>query len=122
MIRVESEETQDYVGGDAGNQPGRSRGISHRAECPWRATRIHLFLRQRCSEKAVRYWQFASVVVEKGEDDHTVNKCQHFYNERTVGTARQAKVEIRGNRKQSWKRKHIVGECGKLLDMNNLLM
>ena len=74
------------------------------------------FCDNRCSEKAVRYWQFASVV---GEEAHTVNLCQHCYNERTVGTARQAEVEIRGNRKQSWERKHIVGECGKLLEMSN---
>ena len=31
---------------DAGNQPGRSREIRLRAECPQRATRINLFLRQ----------------------------------------------------------------------------
>ena len=70
---------------DAGNQPGRSRGISLCAECPQRATRINLFLcDNRCSDKAVRYWQFASVVVEEGGEAHTVNLSQQCWNEQKV--------------------------------------
>ena len=38
----------------------------------------------RCSEKAVRYWQFASVVVEEGGEARTVNLCQQCYHERLV--------------------------------------
>ena len=34
-ICVESEETQDYVSENSGNQPGRSRGNGHRAKRPW---------------------------------------------------------------------------------------
>ena len=37
-----------------------------------------------CSEKAVRHWQFASVVVEEGGEANTVNLCQQCYNERRV--------------------------------------
>ena len=37
----------------------------------------------RCSDKAVRYWQCASAVVEEcGE--HTINTCQQCYNEQLV--------------------------------------
>ena len=44
VIRVESEENQRLRLWDAGNQSGRSKGSSLCAECPQRATRIHLFL------------------------------------------------------------------------------
>ena len=36
----------------------------------------------RCSDKALRFWQFASVVVDDGEESYTVNLCQQCYNER----------------------------------------
>ena len=35
----------------------------------------------RCSDKALRFWQFASVVVEDGKESHTGNLCQQCYNE-----------------------------------------
>ena len=89
---------------DAGNQPGRGRGVSLRAECPQRTTRINLFCDNRCSEKAVRYWQFASVVVEKGEEAHTVNLCQHCYNEHMV---QQSKPRL-----HSWQWRAVVEKKG----------
>ena len=46
----------------------------------------------RCSEKAVRYWQTASVVVEEGGEAHTVNVCQQCYNEQSV---QQGKLLLR---------------------------
>ena len=46
VIRVKSEETQNYARETLAIRPGRSRGISFCAECPQRATRINLFLRQ----------------------------------------------------------------------------
>ena len=39
------------------------------------------FCDNRCSDKAVRYWQFASVVVEEGGEARTKNLCQQCYNE-----------------------------------------
>ena len=35
----------------------------------------------RCRDKAPRFWQFASVVVEDGKEAHTVNLCQQCYDE-----------------------------------------
>ena len=35
----------------------------------------------RCSDRALRFWQFTSVVVDDGEEVHTVNLCQQCYNE-----------------------------------------
>ena len=36
----------------------------------------------RCSEKAVRFWKFASVVVDHVKESYTVNLCQQYDNER----------------------------------------
>ena len=47
----------------------------------------------RCSEKAIRYLQTASMVVEKGGESRTINSCQQCYNEK-VGAARQTATEI----------------------------
>ena len=42
------------------------------------------FCDNRCSEKAVGYWQFASVVVEEGGEAPTVNLRQQCHNEQMV--------------------------------------
>ena len=36
----------------------------------------------RCSDKDLRFWQFASVVVDDVEESYTVNLCQQCYNGR----------------------------------------
>ena len=36
----------------------------------------------RCSDKALRFWQVASVVVDDVKESCTVNLCQQCYNER----------------------------------------
>ena len=71
----------------------------------------------RCTEKAVRYWQFASVVVEEGGEAHTINLRQQCYNEQFV---QQGKPRL-----EMWQwigvveKKHIVGECRSLWEMSN---
>ena len=35
----------------------------------------------RCSDKALRFWQFASVVVEDGKESYTADLCRQCYNE-----------------------------------------
>ena len=64
MIRLESEETQDYV---CEIQTISPEG----AEDP-----APYFCDNQCSEKAVIYWQFASVVVDEGGEARTVKLCQ----------------------------------------------
>ena len=84
MIWVESEETQDYVRGMLAISPEEAEELafvpSPRSE-PRGATQ---FCDNLCSEKAVRYWQFASVVVEEGGEARTVNLCQQCYHERLM--------------------------------------
>ena len=38
----------------------------------------------RCSEKGIRYWQIAAMVVEGGGEAYTINLCQQCYNEQLV--------------------------------------
>ena len=54
----------------------------------------------RCSDKALRFWQFASVVVEDGKESHTGNLCQQCYNESwTVkGLALFEELAVEGSR------------------------
>ena len=76
MIRVESEETQDYVCEMPTISPEEAEecAIVPSALCEPRGA-IY-FCDNRCSEKAVRYWQSASMVVEEGGEAYTVNLCQ----------------------------------------------
>ena len=77
VVRVESVQTQDYVretlaisqeeAEEMGFVPsvlGETRGTIY-----W-------------SEKAIRYWQIASMVVEEGCEAHTINLCQQCHNEK----------------------------------------
>ena len=38
----------------------------------------------RCSEKGIRYWQIAAMVVEEDGEAYTINLCQQCYNEQLV--------------------------------------
>ena len=65
----------------------------------------------RCSDKALRFWQFASVVVDDVEESYTVNLCQQCYNERLTAQGRaplkswrwKAVVEKKAHRGRLWK-------------------
>ena len=77
VTRVESGETQDYVCGMlATSQEEAEEGAFSE---PRGST---YFCDNRCSEKAIRYWQLAPVVVEGGGE--AVNLCQQCYNEQRV--------------------------------------
>ena len=49
----------------------------------------HYWRDNRCSEKAIRYWQAASMVVEEGGEAHTTNLCQQCYNEKLAQQGKQ---------------------------------
>ena len=80
IIRVESEETQDYV--------REAKGTDQEAEemsfVP-SATSVPqkpLFrCDNQCSEKTLSFWQLASVVIKEGEESYITNLCQKCYNE-----------------------------------------
>ena len=64
VIRVESEETQDYV-------------------------RETLAADNRCSNQAVRFLQIASMVIEEGGEARTFNLCKLCYNAKLVQQVKQ---------------------------------
>ena len=81
MIRVESEETQDYVGESLNlsrEEAGEKSFVPSALSIPRGPT---FWCDSRCSDKALRFWQFASVVVEDGKEAYTINLCQQCYNE-----------------------------------------
>ena len=65
----------------------------------------------RCSDKALRFWQFASVVVGDGEEVSTVNLCQQCHNEsltaQGLATLKnwqwKAVVEMNAHRGRLWR-------------------
>ena len=108
--RVEPEETQDYVRETLaiGQEEAEEMGFVPSAL----GIRGYIYVcDNRCSDKAILYWQIASVVVEGGGEAHTVNLCQQCYNERLEqqGKPRQklwqwkASVEKRAHRGRIWK-------------------
>ena len=92
MIRVESEETQDYVCGMLAISRGEAEEFAFVSSALSEPRGSIYFCDSRCSEKAVRYWQFASVVVEEGGEAHTINFVSAML-QRADGAARQAEVE-----------------------------
>ena len=44
---------------------------------------------RRRSEKAIRYWQIASMVVEEGGEAHTINLCQQCYSAKLMQQGKQ---------------------------------
>ena len=65
----------------------------------------------RCSDKALTLWQFASVVVDDVKEAHTINLCQQCYNESLTAQGQgllkswlwKAVVEQRAHRGRLWK-------------------
>ena len=68
VIRVESEETQDYV------RESLNLSLDEAEEMSFVPSAISIprgplfWCDNRCSDKALRFWQFASVLVETGEE------------------------------------------------------
>ena len=77
MIRVESEETQDHVRESLNLSRRKISFVQRAISIPQRPM---CCCDNRCSDKAFRFLQFASVVVEDGEEAHTVNLCQRKFN------------------------------------------
>ena len=80
VIRVESEETQDYV------KEGRSTEHEEEEERTFVPSAVSVPLKplfrcdNQCSEKTLSYWQLASVVVNDGDEACTTNLCPMCFN------------------------------------------
>ena len=124
-MRVESEETQDYVRQSLSLSQEEAEEISF-VPSALSITRGPVFwCGNRCSNKALRFWQFASVVVDDGEEAYTINLSQQCHNE-TLTTEAGA-VEVLavegsgGTESASWQIVEHVGkgtslykECGSI--------
>ena len=80
VIRVESEETQDYV------REEKSTEFEEEEERSFIPSAVSVPLKPlfRCdkqrSEKTLSYWQLASVVLNEGNEAYTTNLCQKCFN------------------------------------------
>ena len=84
FIRVESEETQDYV--TEANDMDREEG-EETSFVPSAISVPEKPLSRRDnqrSENTLSFWQLASVVIKEGEESYTTNFCQKCYNELQV--------------------------------------
>ena len=74
VIRVESEETQDHVRESLNLSQEEAEALSFVPSAISIPRGPTFRCDNRCSDKAIRFWQFASVVVGDGEEVHTVNQ------------------------------------------------
>ena len=82
VIRVESEETQDYVCEMLTISPEEAEELAFVPGALSEPRGAIHFCDNRCSEEAVRYRQFASTVVEEDGEARTVNLCLQCHNGR----------------------------------------
>ena len=79
--RVESEETQDNVTESFNSCREEAEEISFVPSALSVPRGPMFWCDNRCCDKSLRFWQFASVVVDDGEEANTFNLCQQCYNE-----------------------------------------
>ena len=110
VIQVESEENQDYVREPVNLSQEEVEEISFVPSALSIPRAPMFWCDNRCSEKALSFWQFASVVVDDGVEAHTINLCQQCYNERLTAKGLQplkswqwkAVVEKKAHRGRLW--------------------
>ena len=110
VIRVESEETQDYV------EEGRSTEKEEEEKRTFVPSAVSVPLKplfccdNQCSEKAHCCWQLASVVVNGGDEAYTTNLCQMCFNKHLQAKGEEPLTNVKW---RLWKRGRIGEECGK---------
>ena len=92
VIRAESEETQDFVCEMLTISPEEAEELAFVPSGLCEPRGAIYFCDNRCSDKAVRYRQFASLVVEEGREARTVNSCQQCCYERRVQQGEPAEL------------------------------
>ena len=93
VIRVESEETQDSVRERIAHEENSQEEADVIGFVPsaLREPRgVYCWRDNRCGDKALRYMQIASVVIEEGGEARTINLCQRCYNEKLVQQGKQS--------------------------------
>ena len=111
IIRVESEETQDYV--EEGRSTEQGRGGRETFVPSAVSVPLKPLFRCECGEKTLSYWQLASVVVNEGDEASSTNLCQKFFQQTLAGKLRAEEpltkvkwrqvVQKKANRGRMWK-------------------
>ena len=113
-----------------GKEPGRSRRNKFRAKRDQHPTKAMFWCDNRCSDKALSFWQFASVVIKEGEVSYTANLCQQCYNERLTAKGLaplknwqwKAVVEKKAHRGRLWRmlgKTSTYKECGSIIPVRD---
>ena len=84
VIRVESEEMQDYVKESLDLSREEAEEISFVPSAISVPQRPLFRCDNRCSDKTLSFWQFASVVMKGCEESYTTNLCQQCSNKMLV--------------------------------------
>ena len=108
-IRVESEETQDNVREAKDMNQEEAEEISFVPSAISVPQKPLFHCDSQCSDKALSFWQLASVVIEEGEESYTTNLCQICYNESLEAKGRQQS----GSGMSLWRKRRIVEGFGK---------
>ena len=111
VIRVEPGETQDHVRETLAISQEEGDEIVCVPSALSELRGAHHWCDNRCSDKAQRYMQIASIVIENGGEARTVNLCQQCYNEKLVQQGNQSLkskawrefVERKPHRGRLWK-------------------
>ena len=112
VIRVESEEMQDYV------REAKSAEQEEVKEWIFVPSRISVPQKQlflcdnQCSEKTLSFWQLASVVMQEGEESYTTSVCQKCYNDSLKAKGEKPLTNWQW-RQFAWQKVH----CGRLWKM-----
>ena len=112
VIRVESEETQDYV------REGKSTEQEEEEERTFVPSAVSVPLKplfrcdRQCSGKTLSYCQLASVVVNEGDEAYTTNLCQKCFNKHLQAKGEEPLKNVKW-RQSCGKRRRIGEECGK---------
>ena len=80
MIRVESEETQDYVGKAKSTEFEEEEGRTFVPSAVSVPLKPLFRFDKQCSEKTLTYWQLASVVLNEGDEAYAADLCQKCFN------------------------------------------
>ena len=111
VIRVESEETQDYVRETLAIIQEEADEIGSVPSVFSEPRQAHYWCENRCIDKALSYMQIASMVIEEGGEARTINFCKLCHNAKLVQQGNQPQkskewkevLEKKAHRGRLWK-------------------
>ena len=102
VIRMESEETQDYVREEKSTEQEEEETtfVPSAVSVPLKP----LFRCDRqCSDKTLSCWQLASVLVNEGDEAYTTNLCQMCFNKHLQAKGEEPLTDVKWRQVVEWK-------------------